>query len=52
MLPVRDQNKSAIKSKIISNHQLAEQLHKPMIGQFEKRKVHSSFKDNIWSAIC
>ena len=30
------------------NHQLANELHKPIIGKFKKRKVYSSFKDNIW----
>ena len=28
--------------------QLADELHKPIIRKFNKRKVHSSFKDNIW----
>ena len=32
------------------NHQLAEELHKPHIRKFEKRKVYLSFKDNIWGA--
>ena len=32
------------------NVQLAEELHKPIIKKFKKRKVYSSFKDNIWSA--
>ena len=32
------------------NQQLAEELHKPIIRKFEKRKVHAAFKDNIWSA--
>ena len=32
------------------NQQLAEELHKPIITKFKKRKVHSTFKDNIWSA--
>ena len=27
---------------------LAEELHKPVIKKFEKRKVYSQFKDNIW----
>ena len=27
--------------------ELAEELHKPVIGNFEKRKVHSPFIDNI-----
>ena len=29
---------------------LAEELHKPFIRQFGKRKVYSSFKYNIWGA--
>ena len=29
------------------NEQLAEELHKPIIRKFKKRKVYSSFKDNI-----
>ena len=32
------------------NKQLAEELYKPIIKKFEKRKVHSAFKDNIWGA--
>ena len=28
--------------------QLANELHKPIIKKFNKRKVYSSFKDNIW----
>ena len=39
-------NKSAIKSKP-QNEQLAEELHKPIIRKFKKRKVYSAFKDNI-----
>ena len=31
------------------NKKLAEELHKPIIKKFEKRKVHAAFKDNIWS---
>ena len=27
---------------------LAEDLHKPIIKKLEKRKLHSSFIDNIW----
>ena len=30
------------------NQQLVEELHKPIIKKFEKRKVHAAFKDNIW----
>ena len=32
------------------NQQLVEELHKPIIRKFEKRKVHAAFKDNIWGA--
>ena len=31
-----------------SNYQLANELQKPIIKKLKKRKVHSSFKDNIW----
>ena len=27
---------------------LADDLHKPVIKKFEKRKVYSQFEDNIW----
>ena len=30
------------------NYQLANELHKPVIKKLKKRKVYSSFKDNIW----
>ena len=30
------------------NHQLANELHKPIIRKFKKRKVYSTFRDNIW----
>ena len=31
-----------------SNYQLADERHKPIIRKFKKRKVYSSFRDNIW----
>ena len=31
-----------------SNYQLADELHKPIIRKFKKRKVYASFRDNIW----
>ena len=31
-----------------SNYQLANELHKAIIRKFKKRKVYSSFRDNIW----
>ena len=33
--------------KNISNKELAEELHKPIIRKFDKGKVHSLFIDNI-----
>ena len=33
---------------IKNNNILAEELHKPVIKKFNKRKVYSQFKDNIW----
>ena len=32
----------------MSNKELAEELHKPIIKKFQKRKIQSSFTDNIW----
>ena len=32
----------------LKNQQLANELHKPIIRKLKKRKVYSSFKDNIW----
>ena len=40
---------SGIKS-ISQNEQLAEELHKPVTRKLKKRKVYSTFKDNIWGA--
>ena len=31
-----------------SSYQLANELHKPIIRKFRKRKVYSTFRDNIW----
>ena len=33
-----------------SSHQLAGKIHKPIIRKFKKRKVYSSFRDDIWGA--
>ena len=30
------------------NQQLANELHKPIIIKFKRRRVYSSFKENIW----
>ena len=32
------------------NMQLDDELHKPIIRKFRKRKVYSSFRDDIWGA--
>ena len=40
-----------VNTKLIpQNEQLADELHKPIIRKFKKRKVYSAFKDNIWVA--
>ena len=38
----------ANKSANEPNYQLANELHKPIIRKFKKRKVYLSFRDNIW----
>ena len=43
-------NKKSRRSGGIPNQQLANELHKPIIRKFKRRKVYSSFKDNIWGA--
>ena len=40
---------TGIKNEIKENNkQLANEFHKPIIRKLKKRKVYSSFKDNIW----
>ena len=41
-------DKKSMGSGIVSSSILADELHKPIIKKFEKRKVYSQFKDNIW----
>ena len=44
-----DSKVSGSSAKLISeNEQLTNELHKPIIMKFEKRKVYSTFTDNIW----
>ena len=45
-----DKNTSGrtVKNEDISNKELAEDLHKPIIGKLNKRKARSTFIDNIW----
>ena len=42
---------SSIKNKNISNKEFVEELHKPIIRKFDRRKVQSPFTDNIWVQI-
>ena len=48
----RRTDKSAIKTEIMSNQQLVEELHKLTIRKLEKLKVQSSFKDYLWCWSC
>ena len=41
-------DKKSVVSGIASSSILADELHKPVIKKFEKRKVYSQFKVNIW----
>ena len=47
---IKSSSGRGIKNENISNKELAEELHKPIIRKFKKRKVHSTFIDNIWGA--
>ena len=42
--------KSSSLERVNENIKLANELHKPIIRKFNKRKLYSSFKDNIWGA--
>ena len=37
-----------LQANSLNNEILAEELHKPIVKNIKKRKVYSSFKDNIW----
>ena len=47
-----DENTSGIgiENENVPNKELAEELYKPNIRKFNKRKVHSPFIDNTWGA--
>ena len=47
---VASPDKKSVGSGVNGNIKLANELHKPIIRKFNKRKVYSSFKDNIWDA--
>ena len=38
----------AVKNENMSNKEVAEELQKPVVRKFKKRKVYSSFIKNIW----
>ena len=42
---------SGVNSEIMLNQKLPEELHKAIVGKFEKQKVCSSFRENIWMLI-
>ena len=47
----KSKGSGVVNTKLVpQNQQLAEELHKPIIKKFEKRKVHAAFKGNIWGA--
>ena len=43
-------DRKTVGSGVNENIKLANELHKPIIRKFNKRKVYSTFKDNIWGA--
>ena len=47
---IKNEIKQNVRPLDLAMQQLAEESHKPIIRKFKKRKVYSSFKDNIWGA--
>ena len=43
-------NPQVVVLKFMSNQQLADELHEPIIRKFNRERVYSSFKGNIWGA--
>ena len=41
-------SKKILSGSGIENQKLAHELHKPINKKFRRKKVYSSFKDNIW----
>ena len=35
----------------VPNYQLSNELHRQIIRNFKRRKVYSSFRDNVWGLI-
>ena len=44
----KDNAKHSSLERMRNNKTLVQELHKPVIKKFNKRKVYSQFKDNIW----
>ena len=40
-------SRGTVNNEIISNKELAEQLHKPVIKKYDKSKMHSSFRQYL-----
>ena len=43
-------NLACVANVAASTREISEELHKRIIRKFKKRKVHSTFIDNIWGA--
>ena len=41
---------SGVNIEVKHNEQLAKEMHKPIIKNFENRTVYTGFRDNIWGA--
>ena len=39
---------SGIKNENVAHKELTEELHKPIIREIDKRKLHSAFIGNVW----
>ena len=42
----------AVSSQIAQSKEFAGELHNPIIRTFEKQKIYSFFRDNIWRRSC
>ena len=47
---IKKTSSKGVNNEIKQNQQLTEELHKPIITKFKKRRIYSSFKNNIWIA--
>ena len=45
---IKKSSGSGITNETFSNKELGEELHKAIIRNFKKRKVHSLFMDDMW----